>query len=228
MKMAKKKGNKKSDRVHQESSLVLFRLLAHHPYFIAGIAKARKKYRVPASDISEMLIWKNDHREKYHRLVADLAELTDNFDIPPQLYRAARQFTLDYVFLDRYDRPSSFVAGLNVITSSLYLKTIPLNPGSVYVEIIPGITSEREIKDNWEKIVGDVKQARKFGVPAKINPVDERVWELTVLRKPKLDSETVADQLRSEFPTRSFTYDTINKHRFNYRKALSKLRPVSS
>ena len=224
--MVKAEGNKKQNIIFRESSLNLFRLLTHHPYFLTAIVKARKKYGISISGISEMLIWKNAHRGKYHNLVADLTELTDSFSIPPQLYRAARQFTLDYVFINKHDCPSNFEVGLNIIRPSEYLKTLTLNPSSVYIEITPG-TSEREIRDNWERIVGKRKETRKLDIPT-VNPIDERVWELTE-QKPRPSDKELTEILKKAFPlnlsTSSFMYDEINKRRFTYKKMLLKLRP---
>lgn len=225
MKMTKLKGNKKQDRIFLESSFALFRLLAHHPHFVHGIINARKKYGIKVSDnVQDVLVWKTDHRSKYYKLVSDLMGLISDFSIPSQLGAAARQFVLEYVFTDKQDIQPVFVAGFRVHKWTESQQTISLNPGSIYLEITP-TTSEREIRDNWEKIAGKRKETRKMGVP-KVNRTDERVWELSELQTPKLSNDEVRAALKAEFPRGVFMYDEINKRRFTYRQALSKLRPV--
>lgn len=222
----KAKGNKKQGTIFLESSLALFRLLVHHPHFIQGIAKARKKYGIRiTSSVQDVLIWKNDHRSKYHKLTSDLMDLVRDFTAPPQLEAVIREFALDFVFFNKQDNPPTFVAGFKVYKWSEQQQIMSLNPGSIYLEITP-TTSEREIRDNWGKIVGERKETRKMGVP-KVNRTDERVWELSELLTPKLNGEALRAALKAEFPHSSFLYDEINKRRFTYKQALSKLRPIS-
>lgn len=222
MNMKKTKGNKSPDRIFEDSSQGLFRLLAHHPHFIQGITAARKKYGIREYGVKAMLDWKSRHRQnKYHDLIADIGNLMDGFTLPPQLYSAGRRFAEDYVFLNRHDTPTMFAAGLNVIRPTAGCRTFTLNPNAVYVEVIPGATSEREVRENWKRIVGNVRQSRKLSVP-KINPLEERVWELV----EKKGKKAAAEQLRVEYPRRSFTYADVNKHLGRYKSVLSKLRPV--
>lgn len=223
--MVKTKGNKTPEQIFQASSQSLFRLLAHHPRFLAGIADLRKNYgvRVPKADRIEYLLgWKNENRAKYHELIQALASLTDEFDVPPQLRLATRRFAEEYVFIGSPASPSMYGVGLNVIRPSDYLTTLKLNQGSVYLEIIPGITSEREVRESWEKIVGKVKQVRNLGV-SKTNPIEERVWELTELAEPQFNAKDAAKVLGEEFPNYTFTYTEVNKYRSNYKQALLKL-----
>lgn len=224
VKKTKIKGNKKQETVFRESGLALLCHLSHHPHFVQSIAKIRNKYGIKVTDKGQdVLIWKNDHRAQYHKLVTDMMKLIADFSIPLQLGAAARHFALDCVFFNKQEIQLIFKTGFRVHKWTENQQSIHLNPSSIYLEITPS-TSEREIRDNWEKIVGKRKESRKMGV-SKVNRIDERVWELSELCNPKLNKEAMKNALKAEFGG-IFTYDGINKRRFAYKRVLSKLRPI--
>lgn len=225
------KGNKNSQEIFYEASLNLFRLLAHHPYFRSEISKLRNKYGIVSEDIKDMggiLIWKNENRDRYRKLLADplFYNLPSDFKFASQLRKAVAQFTLDYVLTGEYTFHSSYESGYNVIRPTKKLHSIELSPKSIYLEITPE-TSLREVKDNWDKIVGGRKEVRNFGIPSP-SRIDEYVWELTTLHIPKLEQDEIKKRLKQRFSGYSFTYSEINKRKHTYRMALSKLRKVTA
>jgi hypothetical protein len=220
------KGNKNPKEIFYESTQKLFKLLIHHPHFIKGVAILRDKYKLSyqeITNISKLLQWKNANNKKCNLIAQDedLYGLINDFKIPQELKKSAKNFAYDFILTNNLITNNMFETGLNIIKHSLKEKTLKLNPNSVYVEITP-FTTEREIKNTWEKIVGKRKEIRNYGIP-KTSKIDERVWELS-MDGYKIDE--IIKKIKEEFDRKSFIYSDVNTSKNKYKTALSKLRKI--
>lgn len=220
------KGNKNSQEIFYESTQKLFHLLANHPYFISGVARLREKYKLPhqeITDISKLLQWKSMNNKKCNLIAQDeiLYGLINDFKIPQELKKSAKNFAYDFILTNNLITNSMFETGLNIIKYSSKEKTLKLNQGSVYVEITP-FTTEREMKNSWERIAENRKEIRNYGIP-KTSKIDERVWELY---KQGCITEDICKEIKKEFDKTSFTYSDVNSSKHKYKIALSKLRKI--
>ena len=226
-KNSKLKGNKNPQEIFYESTQKLFRLLSHHPHFLAGAGKLRSKYKIPfedITDISKLLVWQHNHKKQYDKLVSDeeLSKLLADFKIARELQRATGKFMLDYIQTNNLITTSIFDNGLNVIRASDDRKILELKPDCIYLEITPH-TTVREIKDRWKNIVGGRKEIREYGIPA-TTKIEERVWELY---EQGLETNEITPLIKKEFHLRVSGYSETLKLKSNYKKALSKLRKVN-
>lgn len=110
------KGNKNPQEVFYETSLRLFKLLSNHPYFLKNIEKLRKRYKIPASEIpgiSELLIWKNEHRKIVTELYQErrLEVLLNDFTIPSELQKASLSFAHDFLMPTTSSKQANMKAG---------------------------------------------------------------------------------------------------------------------
>lgn len=220
------KGNKNPQEIFYESTQKLFQLLAHHPYFLEGVSKLRNKHKIhyqDITDIPEFLEWKRANTEKCSLLIQDenLYGLINDFKIPQELKKSAKNFAYDFILTNNLITNSMFETGLNIIKYSKKEKTLKLNEGSVYVEITP-FTTERELKNGWDRIVGDRKEIRNYGIP-KTQKIDERVWELYM---EGYSTKEICQKIKGEFSRKSITYTDVIASKHRYKTALSKLRKI--
>ena len=220
------KGNRNPNEIFYESTQKLFNLLAHHPHFIKGVVNLRDKYKLPykeITDVSKLLEWKSKNNKKCNLIAQDedLYGLINDFKIPQELKKSVKNFAYDFILTSNLITSNMFETGLNIIKYSLKEKTLKLNPNSVYVEITP-FTTEREIKNTWEKIIGKRKEIRNYGIPKTLE-IDERVWELST---EGCSTEKISEKIKEEFDKKSFIYSDVNTSKHKYKTALSKLRRV--
>jgi hypothetical protein len=219
------KGNKNPQEIFYESTQKLFRLLANHPYFLAGISKLRKKYKLPyteITDIGKLLAWQQDNKEKRRKIISDttLDELLADFKIPSEFRPATKHFACDFTMTNSLITSSMFDTGLNVIKPTEQKKLLLMNPSSVYLEITPH-TTFREVKDRWNEIVEGRKEIRNYGIPA-TSKIEEQVWKLSV---EGMTTQQIAEKLNKESGTR-YIYNEVSAFKNRYKKALSKLKKV--
>ncbi len=219
------KGNKNQQEIFYESTQKLFRLLAHHPYFLKVANEIRRKHKLSWEEIdtvSKLLIWKKDHRSKYNLFLKDpkLKSLLDEFKVPSELKRATAGFFEDFILTKNLILPSMYETGLNIVRFSKNNKTIVLNPESVYLEITP-LTTMREVRDNWDKITLGRKEVHNFGIP-KTSEQEEAIWDLF---EESYKTNEVVDLINKRFKTR-YIYSDINLAKHNYKKALLRLRKL--
>jgi len=222
-----KKGAKNPSEIFYRTSLNLFSLLAHHPYFLEKIETLRNKYKISPEqiqDIQGILVWKLDNRNLYNNIISDpdYYNLYQEFDYPKEFAKSVQEFIFDYLLTSKSNLPSSIGTGLNIIKPQTENETLGLNLGSIYLEIAP-FTTLNEIEENWYKINKNQDGNRKFGVPD-INKFDEYVWELLGLKDLKASDEKTIKMVKNKFSKSKLTYTDLLKAKSRYKKNLVKLR----
>lgn len=220
------------DDKFMEGKQRLFSLLADHPYFIEGVSKLRKKYKLPIDgfqDTQEAYNWEHRHKDKNvkHYFIKDVDNFISEFEIPNVYRQVVWAFVYDFIISPQHPSWIERTPLFSIVETNTdrEINKFLVNPDSTYIEVFEWTTG-RDVVKALKKLNKNKNVKLPFAV-SKVEGIAKLVWKLTTER---LKDEAIKDEvnkwLRAMGKKRIFGYADVPVYRKRYKDALSAIRKL--